>query len=51
MSSWLMHLNPDIFPDPYTFDPTRWLEVKQAQYLEKYLVAFGKGSRQCVGLQ
>jgi cytochrome P450 len=51
MSSWIMHLNASIFPDPYNFDPTRWLDPEKARYLEKYLVAFGKGSRQCVGMQ
>jgi len=51
MSSWKMHRNPTIFPDPETFDPTRWLDPAKARYLEKYLVAFGKGSQQCVGMQ
>lgn len=51
MSSWMMHRNPKIFPDPDTFMPERWLDPANAGKLEKYLVAFGKGSRQCIGMQ
>ncbi|DAA74422.1 TPA_exp: putative Cytochrome P450 pisatin demethylase [Trichophyton benhamiae CBS 112371] len=51
MSSWTMHRNQDIFPDPDKFDPSRWLDPKVSAELEKYLVAFSKGSRACVGMQ
>ncbi|KAK0390740.1 hypothetical protein NLU13_0243 [Sarocladium strictum] len=45
----LMH--PGIFPDPQRFRPERWLEAEEkCQRLNKYLVSFGKGTRQCVGL-
>ncbi|KAG0134528.1 cytochrome P450 [Tuber indicum] len=43
-----VHLNPNIFPSPDTFLPTRWLD-SNAKYLDKYLVAFSKGSRACIG--
>jgi cytochrome P450 len=49
MSSWVMHRNEDIFPDAMKFDPERWLNPERARYLDKYIVAFGKGTRQCVG--
>jgi cytochrome P450 len=41
-------MNPTIFPDPETFDPERWLDKKKR--LDRYLVSFGKGSRQCLGI-
>ncbi|KAF4913756.1 Cytochrome P450 monooxygenase sdnE [Colletotrichum fructicola] len=45
----LMH--PTIFPEPQTFKPERWLEAeRRGKRLDKYLVSFGKGSRQCLGM-
>jgi cytochrome P450 len=43
-------MDPDIFPDPKTFKPERWLEPGARQKLEPYLVTFGKGTRACVGI-
>jgi len=50
MSSWMMHRNEDIFPNAEKFDPSRWLDPVTARVLDKHLVAFGKGSRQCLGM-
>lgn len=50
MTSLLLHDNPDIFPDPYRFDPDRWLEEKACLRLQRYLVPFGKGTRMCLGM-
>lgn len=49
MSSPFMHNDPTVFPDPRTFDPSRWLgpEGKERQ---KYLFNFGRGTRMCVGI-
>ncbi|GAD94164.1 hypothetical protein AN8309.2 [Paecilomyces variotii No. 5] len=47
MSSVLIHRNSDVFPEPEKFRPERWLENPR---LDRYLVAFSKGSRQCVGI-
>ncbi|KAL8715420.1 MAG: hypothetical protein Q9220_000754 [cf. Caloplaca sp. 1 TL-2023] len=41
-----VHNHPSIFPNPHTFDPSRWLNNKN---LEQYLVPFGRGSRACPG--
>ncbi|KAK7443454.1 hypothetical protein VKT23_015627 [Stygiomarasmius scandens] len=49
MGNTFVHLNPYIFPDPMRFYPERWLEADSG-LLEKYLVAFGKGSRSCLGI-
>jgi len=50
MSSWLMHRNPDVFPEPMAFKPERWLDIEDFRRLDKHIVAFGRGSRQCVGM-
>ncbi|KAL4979754.1 putative benzoate 4-monooxygenase cytochrome P450 [Aspergillus desertorum] len=44
--------NADIFPDPYTFRPERWLSENQdpGKRLEKYLVTFNRGPRMCLGI-
>ncbi|KAF2011419.1 putative cytochrome P450 [Aaosphaeria arxii CBS 175.79] len=47
------HFDPEIFPDPNTFNPDRWLigSREELAWREKHMVAFGKGVRQCVGLE
>ena len=60
MSALLMHDNAQIFPEPGVFRPERWLEGDESKEngngkykpskLEKYLVPFSKGSRQCLGM-
>ena len=51
MTSMFMHDNPTIFPSPHTFKPERWLPLDtEGRRLQKYMVAFGKGSRQCIGM-
>lgn len=51
MSTYLMHRKPDVFPDPDTFDPARWInqppEVLRAR--ERCFVPFTRGSRTCLG--
>lgn len=51
MTSTLIHQNPDIFAHPLEFVPERWLDPKERQRLEKYLVPFSRGSRQCAGIK
>ena len=51
MTSLLIHYDASIFPDPHLFDPERWLPLEtEGKRLQKYLVAFSKGSRQCLGM-
>ncbi len=47
MMSLFMHTNKSVFPDPWAFLPERWLHLGHKE-LQKYLVAFGKGSRRCI---
>lgn len=49
MTTVLIHLNPGVFADPSAFRPERWLEDKDGR-LDKYMVAFGSGSRICLGI-
>ncbi|KAH7139150.1 putative cytochrome P450 [Dendryphion nanum] len=48
-----VHFSTSIFPEPNTFDPNRWLtgSPEMIAHLEKHLVPFGKGVRQCVALE
>lgn len=48
MDSYLVHHNEEIFPDSHTFNPDRWL-VPNSKELDKFLVSFSTGSRQCLG--
>lgn len=53
MTSVHIHHNEEIFPESYKFKPERWLENRpeRAPPLDRYLVAFSKGSRQCIGMK
>ena len=45
-------MNPQIYPSPQRFDPDRWLkDGKLHSDLDQYFVAFGKGPRQCQGIE
>ncbi|KAJ4245823.1 hypothetical protein NW762_013947 [Fusarium torreyae] len=45
----VQHTNEDIFPDPWTFNPERWLG-ERGTLCRKSLLSFNKGSRQCLGI-
>jgi len=47
MTSTLIHHDESIFPNSKEFQPERWIEDSR---LDRYLVSFSKGSRQCVGM-
>ena len=47
MSSILIHHDESIFPDARSFIPERWIENAR---LSRFLVAFSKGSRHCLGI-
>ncbi|CAK1363241.1 unnamed protein product [Cercospora beticola] len=53
MSITLQQMHPDIFPGPHEFRPERWLNgglAPNGRPLSRYLVAFGKGPRMCLGM-
>ncbi|OJJ51796.1 hypothetical protein ASPZODRAFT_149003 [Penicilliopsis zonata CBS 506.65] len=51
-SQYFVHMDPDIFPDPHTFDPERWLRpsTQGDVPLTRFLVPFNKGNRNCLGM-
>jgi cytochrome P450 len=48
MSTWIMHHDPRYFPDPYKFEPERWLSAESQRPRFAYF-PFGGGPRQCIG--
>ncbi|MDI1490376.1 MAG: hypothetical protein OHK93_001578 [Ramalina farinacea] len=51
MSPYFVLTDPEIFPEPESFRPERWIEAAQkGQNLNRYLVAFSRGSRNCLGM-
>ncbi|KAK4869402.1 hypothetical protein LT330_005784 [Penicillium expansum] len=50
-SNYFVLTDPEIFPNPHTFDPDRWLRAAaKGEHLDKYMVNFSKGSRICLGI-
>jgi cytochrome P450 len=47
MTSVLIHHDESIFADASSFIPERWIENPR---LDRYMVSFSKGSRQCLGI-
>lgn len=48
-SAYALHHNPELFPDPETFDPGRWEGERAAQVPRGALLPFGAGSHKCIG--
>ena len=47
----LIHLNSDIFPQPRSFCPDRWLDNGHLHTrLDAFLLSFGRGARACLGI-
>jgi len=47
-----VHFNPEIFVDPLTFNPDRWLEDRSGrESLDTWLVPFSRGTRMCLGIK
>lgn len=50
-STYFIHTNPEVFENPFKFDPERWVRAAEEGYpLNNYLTSFTKGSRQCLGI-
>ncbi|GAD94318.1 benzoate 4-monooxygenase cytochrome P450, putative [Paecilomyces variotii No. 5] len=47
-----LHRNPQVFPDPYTFNPDRWLAVDaDVAEMKRWWWPFSSGGRMCLGMQ
>jgi cytochrome P450 len=50
LSAFLVHHDPDIYPDPYSFRPERFMESEGGQAPGTYTwLPFGGGRRRCLG--
>ncbi|KAH8647763.1 cytochrome P450 [Xylariales sp. PMI_506] len=51
MSSFWMHNDPEVFQNPMSFEPNRWLtsDAEELKNMHAHFVPFAKGSRNCVG--
>ena len=49
ISTLFVHNSAEIFHDPETYDPDRWL-AKDSKLLDQWLVPFSKGPRSCLGI-
>ncbi|KAJ2982869.1 hypothetical protein NUW58_g6352 [Xylaria curta] len=49
--TYFVHTDPEIFPNPSSFDPYRWVRAaEKGQHLENHLALFLKGNRACLGI-
>lgn len=45
-----LHRDPELFPEPLTFNPDRWLEDAQAEaFTPSAFLPFGAGKHKCIG--
>lgn len=53
MTATLIHHHPVLFSNPEKFQPERWLDEqgRRHHHLDKYLLSFSRGSRQCIGIK
>lgn len=51
MSTVVSHHDERLFPDSDEFRPERWLDPEARRELERGMLAFGKGSRACLGMK
>jgi cytochrome P450 len=49
MTAYLQHTDPNVFPDPFSFVPARWLANVTPQMTRNF-VPFARGSRNCIGM-
>jgi cytochrome P450 len=48
VSPFIAHRDPNVFPNPTSFVPERWLEEKSKDF-SKYILTFSAGGRICIG--
>ncbi|KAI1079804.1 cytochrome P450 oxidoreductase [Whalleya microplaca] len=53
LNPWILHRNPDVFPDPDKFWPERWLpsvtDGEQLKLMNRSFLTFGHGAHTCSG--
>lgn len=49
--TYCTHTNEDLFPDPFTFDPDRFMgQSEEVNKRKRCMMALGKGHRRCLGI-
>lgn len=51
MTLHLLHQDEEDYPEPQRFNPDRWMDPDPWHLGNKTFVPFGKGKRNCVGMQ
>ncbi|OTB06193.1 hypothetical protein M426DRAFT_55658 [Hypoxylon sp. CI-4A] len=51
MTTLLMHMNGDLYPEPKRFEPERWMHTGARKDAEKTYAPFSRGTRNCLGMQ
>ncbi|KAI0468215.1 cytochrome P450 [Xylaria cf. heliscus] len=46
--TWSLHRDPEVFPDPDRYDPSRW--ENPTKVMKDSMMPFGGGSRICIGM-
>jgi cytochrome P450 len=51
INPWIIHRDPEIFPDPDSFTPERWLDATSEKLarMNKFWIPFGAGRHSCSG--
>ncbi len=51
LSQWVTHHDPRYYPEPFRFDPERWIPERESKLPEYAYFPFGGGLRLCIGEQ
>ena len=51
MTNVLLLKHEDVYDDPESFKPERWLDSSEKRRLERYFQPFLRGTRNCLGMQ
>nr|QED55508.1 TRI23 [Trichoderma turrialbense] len=49
MTQILMHTDENLYPDPQSFNPERWIDLQLRKKAEKAYAPFSRGTRMCLG--